>query len=232
MRAEEHAWFVTGSGVAADALGDGRDVLHLATVVNVQRLWSESELARAEDCRSDPRIAAAAHAARSGRPSTLPPPRSCSPAGATAGPQALTRGARRWSWRRSTPGAPGCGGRSRLPCSGGGLPTGSPMAPSCGSAPPISRRQGPRGLQPRPPAQPPPRRARPPGHRRLRRQAENVILLGPPGIDKTHLAIGLGVKAAHAGYSVLFPSPSRRGIPRAVSLPLRPWARCGILQPA
>jgi len=35
-------------------------------------------------------------------------------------------------------------------------------------------------------------------------KAENVILLGPPGIGKTHLAIGLGVKAAHAGYSVLF----------------------------
>lgn len=35
-------------------------------------------------------------------------------------------------------------------------------------------------------------------------RAENVILLGPPGLGKTHLAIGLGVKAAHAGYSVLF----------------------------
>lgn len=35
-------------------------------------------------------------------------------------------------------------------------------------------------------------------------KAENVILLGPPGIGKTHLAIGLGVKATHAGYSVLF----------------------------
>ena len=31
-----------------------------------------------------------------------------------------------------------------------------------------------------------------------------MILLGPPGIVKTHLAIGLGVKAAQAGYSVLF----------------------------
>ena len=31
-----------------------------------------------------------------------------------------------------------------------------------------------------------------------------MILLGPPGLGKTHLAIGLGVKAAHAGYSVLF----------------------------
>ena len=30
-------------------------------------------------------------------------------------------------------------------------------------------------------------------------KAENVILLGPPGIGKTHLAIGLGIKAAHAG---------------------------------
>jgi DNA replication protein DnaC len=35
-------------------------------------------------------------------------------------------------------------------------------------------------------------------------RAENVILLGPPGLGKTHLAIGLGVKAAQAGYSVLF----------------------------
>ncbi|AAT88523.1 AAA family ATPase [Leifsonia xyli subsp. xyli] len=35
-------------------------------------------------------------------------------------------------------------------------------------------------------------------------KAENVILLGPPGIGKTHLAIGLGVKATHSGHSVLF----------------------------
>lgn len=39
-------------------------------------------------------------------------------------------------------------------------------------------------------------------------KAENVVLLGPPGIGKTHLAIGLGVKAAHAGYSVLFDTAS------------------------
>ena len=37
-------------------------------------------------------------------------------------------------------------------------------------------------------------------------KAENVILLGPPGVGKTHLAIGLGVKATHAGYPVLFDS--------------------------
>ena len=35
-------------------------------------------------------------------------------------------------------------------------------------------------------------------------KAENVVLLGPPGVGKTHLAIGLGIKAAHAGYPVLF----------------------------
>jgi DNA replication protein DnaC len=35
-------------------------------------------------------------------------------------------------------------------------------------------------------------------------RAENVVLLGPPGVGKTHLAIGLGVKAVDAGASVLF----------------------------
>jgi DNA replication protein DnaC len=35
-------------------------------------------------------------------------------------------------------------------------------------------------------------------------RSHNVIILGPPGVGKTHLAIGLGVKATEAGYSVLF----------------------------
>ena len=35
-------------------------------------------------------------------------------------------------------------------------------------------------------------------------RTENVVLLGPPGVGKTHLAIALGVKAVEAGYSVLF----------------------------
>ena len=35
-------------------------------------------------------------------------------------------------------------------------------------------------------------------------RAENVILLGPPGTGKTHLAIGLGLKAAQTGHRVLF----------------------------
>jgi DNA replication protein DnaC len=35
-------------------------------------------------------------------------------------------------------------------------------------------------------------------------RAENVVLLGPPGVGKTHLAIALGVKAVEAGHSALF----------------------------
>lgn len=35
-------------------------------------------------------------------------------------------------------------------------------------------------------------------------KAENVILLGPPGVGKTHLAIGLGIKACHQSYPVAF----------------------------
>ncbi len=35
-------------------------------------------------------------------------------------------------------------------------------------------------------------------------RSQNVVLLGPPGVGKTHLAVALGVKAVEAGYSVLF----------------------------
>lgn len=35
-------------------------------------------------------------------------------------------------------------------------------------------------------------------------EASNVIMLGPPGVGKTHLSIGLTVKALAAGYSALF----------------------------
>jgi DNA replication protein DnaC len=33
---------------------------------------------------------------------------------------------------------------------------------------------------------------------------ENVVILGPPGVGKTHLAVGLGLKAIEGGYRVLF----------------------------
>jgi len=33
---------------------------------------------------------------------------------------------------------------------------------------------------------------------------DNVVLLGPPGVGKTHLAIGLGIKAAGHGHTVAF----------------------------
>jgi len=36
------------------------------------------------------------------------------------------------------------------------------------------------------------------------RDAETVLLQGPPGVGKTHLAIGLGIKAIEQGFSVQF----------------------------
>ncbi len=37
-------------------------------------------------------------------------------------------------------------------------------------------------------------------------QGRNLVLLGPPGVGKTHLAIALGVKVAQAGHRVYFTS--------------------------
>ncbi|NIR59276.1 MAG: ATP-binding protein, partial [Gammaproteobacteria bacterium] len=34
--------------------------------------------------------------------------------------------------------------------------------------------------------------------------AETVLIQGPPGVGKTHLAVGLGVKAVESGFSVNF----------------------------
>ena len=34
--------------------------------------------------------------------------------------------------------------------------------------------------------------------------SENVVLLGPPGVGKTHFAIALAVKTAEAGHRVMF----------------------------
>jgi DNA replication protein DnaC len=35
-------------------------------------------------------------------------------------------------------------------------------------------------------------------------EGKNVVLLGPPGTGKTHIGIGLGIKAAQTGHRVLF----------------------------
>lgn len=35
-------------------------------------------------------------------------------------------------------------------------------------------------------------------------RASNVVILGPPGVGKTHLAVAFGVKAVEAGYTVRF----------------------------
>ena len=38
--------------------------------------------------------------------------------------------------------------------------------------------------------------------------ADNVLLLGPPGVGKTHLAVGLGLKACALGYRTAFTTAS------------------------
>ena len=38
--------------------------------------------------------------------------------------------------------------------------------------------------------------------------AENIVFLGPPGVGKTHLAVGLGIEAINAGFKVYFANAS------------------------
>ena len=38
---------------------------------------------------------------------------------------------------------------------------------------------------------------------------KNVVILGPPGVGKTHLSVGLGLKAIEQGYRVLFTTAAK-----------------------
>lgn len=42
------------------------------------------------------------------------------------------------------------------------------------------------------------------GTLRFIHNAENIVLLGPPGVEKTHIAIALGMETVKAGFSVYF----------------------------
>jgi hypothetical protein len=44
-------------------------------------------------------------------------------------------------------------------------------------------------------------------------EAANIVFLGPPGVDKAHLAVALGLRAIEQGFGVYFsPQPlERRG---------------------
>jgi DNA replication protein DnaC len=52
-------------------------------------------------------------------------------------------------------------------------------------------------------------------------EGRNVVLLGPPGVGKTHLAIGLGVKVAEMGHRVYLLIPTLRS-----DFPLRSSLLC------
>jgi DNA replication protein DnaC len=59
---------------------------------------------------------------------------------------------------------------------------------------------------------------------------ENVVFLGPPGTGKTHLAIGLSIRACQAGHRVLFATAAQWGQP-AGRRP-RGWPAAGWADPA
>lgn len=68
---------------------------------------------------------------------------------------------------------------------------------------------------------------------RFVKNRENLLLLGPPGIGKTHLAIALGVEAVKAGHKVYFTTLEEmiRRLSRSVAAPksFRVYTGCPLL---
>ncbi len=67
-------------------------------------------------------------------------------------------------------------------------------------------------------------------------EKSNIVLLGPPGVGKTHLSIALGIKAAESGYRVYFTSATDMlsRLKKGFSLGrldeyLRTYLRCSLL---
>ena len=86
----------------------------------------------------------------------------------------------------------------------GRSPPAEPPARSCGSAPPGSppaRRWRTSTSTPSPPSA---QQIAALGSGAFLAEARNIVLLGPPGTGKTHLAIGLAIRACQAGHRVLF----------------------------
>src|SRR5215472_14554061 len=102
-------------------------------------------------------------------------------------------------------------GRNR---SGGGFPNaGYEPHPSCGNCPLTSRSRPKRAAKISRKivvGQQYTKRIRELTAGRFIANAEVVLLLGPPGVGKTHLAVAIGRRAIAAGYTVLFvPAPTR-----------------------
>lgn len=113
----------------------------------------------------------------------------------------ITEAATRLADHAVTPAGPT---RSTSPRSSTGKsPPATPRAPTTHPRRRLSRPQDDRGVRLR----------RPPAARQqiaalasggFLTEARNVVLLGPPGTGKSHLATGLGIAAAHHGHRVLF----------------------------
>lgn len=61
---------------------------------------------------------------------------------------------------------------------------------------------------------------------------ENVIFLGPPGVGKTHLAVGLAMKAITAGMTVYYASLAKLIADLKKQMIRAGWNGVGVSTPA